>query len=50
MHAFFINLDLNLENAVESTMSVYCTDCSRDFDDFLLHRMVTAIKLRNFTS
>ncbi len=32
-------LNLNLENAVESTMSVYCTDFSRDFDDFLLHRM-----------
>jgi hypothetical protein len=32
-------MDINLENAVESTASGYCTDNLSVFDDFLLHRM-----------
>ena len=36
-----------LENAVESTMSVYCTDYSNFFDDFLLHRMGDTISEKN---
>lgn len=29
-------------------MSVYCTDCSRDFDDFLLHRMGDTLSVKNY--
>jgi type IV pilus assembly protein PilE len=41
------HLDLNLENAVESTTSGYCTDKLRCFDDFLLHRMGDTISEKN---
>ena len=40
-------LDLNLEKAVESTTSAYCTDSSRLFDDFSPHRMGDTASVKN---
>ena len=37
----------NLEKAVESTTSAYCTESSRVFDDFLLHRMGDTVSVKN---
>ncbi len=36
-----------LEKAVESTPMAYCTDSSRLFDDFLLHRMGDTVSAKN---
>ena len=36
----------NLEKAVESTTSAYCTESSRVFDDFLLHRMGDTVSVK----
>ena len=36
-----------LKNAVASTMSGYCTDFLRNFEDFLLHRMGDTASAKN---
>ncbi len=40
-------MQFNLEKAVESTTSAYCTESSRVFDDFLLHRMGDTASVNN---
>ena len=43
----FSGLTIILEKAVESTTSAYCTESSRVFDDFLLHRMGDTVSVKN---
>ena len=40
-------MDIILEKAVESTTSAYCTESSRVFDDFSLHRMGDTVSVKN---